>query len=68
MLLMLHVRTCIHISQGRYTALYLAAQEGHDDVVELLLKANADPELKKVIDLRRNECTTGYIKQAVCID
>ena len=35
-----------HISQDRCTALHLAAQEGHEDVVELLLEAKADPELK----------------------
>jgi len=37
--------TCTHISQDGCTALYLAAQEGHEDVVELLLEAWADPEL-----------------------
>ena len=35
-----------HISQDGWTALYLAAQEGHEDVVELLLEAKADPEMK----------------------
>ena len=40
--------TCAHISQRGCTALHLAAQEGHEDVVELLLKPNADPELEKV--------------------
>ena len=39
-----------HVSQDRWTALHLAAQEGHEDVVDLLLEAKADPELKtKVI-------------------
>jgi len=60
----LHVRTSeilplhsdisshIHILQEGYTALYLAAQEGHEDIVELLLGAKADPNLKmKVIIL-----------------
>ena len=39
-----------HISQDGYTALYLAAQGGHEDVVELLLEAKADLELTKVIN------------------
>ena len=34
-----------HISQDGCTALYLAAQKRHADVVELLLAAKADPEL-----------------------
>ena len=35
-----------------WTALHLAAREGHEDVVELLLEAKADPELKtKVISI-----------------
>ena len=38
--------SCVHISQAGRTALYLAAEEGHEDVVELLLEAKADPELK----------------------
>jgi len=40
--------TCTHISQNGWTALYLAALKGHGDVVELLLEAKADPELKTV--------------------
>ena len=40
----------MHVTQNGWTALHLAAQEGHEDVVELLLEAKADPELKtKVI-------------------
>jgi len=40
------VCTCAHISQDGCTTLYLAAQGGHVDVVDQLLEANADPELK----------------------
>ena len=46
-----HVYVHAHISQDGCTALYLAAQKGHEDVVELLLEAKANPELKKVINL-----------------
>jgi len=38
-----------HISQNGWTALHLAAHEGHEDVVELLLEAKADPELKTMV-------------------
>ena len=38
--------TCTHISQDGCTALYLAAQGGHEDVVELLLEAKAELEPK----------------------
>ena len=38
--------TCTHISQDGCTALHLAAKGGHEDVVELLLEAKADPELR----------------------
>ena len=39
----------MHVTQNGWTALHLAAQEGHEDVVELLLEAKADPELKKKV-------------------
>jgi len=35
-----------HFTQDGKTALYVAAQEGNEDILELLLKAKADPELK----------------------
>ena len=40
------VHGIMYFTQDGKTALYVAAQEGHEDVVELLLKAKADPELK----------------------
>jgi len=36
----------IHVTQDGCTALHLAAQMGHEDVVELLLEAKADPQVK----------------------
>ena len=43
-----YTHTCTHtyVSQDGKSALYVAAQEGHEDIVELLLKAKADLELK----------------------
>jgi len=41
-----YLSTCTHISQAGWTALYFAAEKGHEDIVELLLEAKADPELK----------------------
>ena len=38
-----------YISQNGWTALHLAAQEGHEDVVELLLEAKADPDPQKEV-------------------
>ena len=47
-----HIYMHTHISKNGWTALHLAAQEGHEDVVELLLEAKADPELRtQVINL-----------------
>ena len=47
-----------HILQDGCTALYLAVQGGHQDVVELLLEENAGPESKpKVISLLKNGYT-----------
>jgi len=46
----LHVHA--HTSQDGYTALHYAALVGHEKLVELLLEAKADPELKtKVISV-----------------
>ena len=39
------------MSQDGCTALYLAAQQGHEDVVELLLEAKADLELKMKVTI-----------------
>ena len=36
----------LHVTQDGWTALHLAAQGGHWDVVELLLEAKADPQPK----------------------
>ena len=53
-----HIHTHTHILQDGCTALYLAVQGGHEDVVELLLEENADPEPKtKVISLLKNGYT-----------
>ena len=43
--------TCTYMSQDGYTALYLAAQQGHEDVVELLIEAKADPQLKMKVTI-----------------
>jgi len=46
------VHTHAHTYQAGWTALRLAAQEGHEDIVELLLVAMADLELQtKVISV-----------------
>jgi len=48
--MLIHVNT--HTYQDGRTALHLAAQGGHEDAVELLLEAKADPELQiKVISV-----------------
>ena len=39
------MRTHTHNQDGR-TALHFAAQGGHEDVVELLFEAKADPDLR----------------------
>jgi len=49
LLLMQCIYTYTHISQGGWTALRLAAQKGHEDIVELLLEAKADPEVKSKV-------------------
>ena len=51
----MHVRVCIHTFTGipthphiqdGLTALHIAAACGHEDVLELLLEANMDPDIK----------------------
>ena len=37
--------THTHVQDG-YTALLLAADEGHEDVVQLLIEVDADPDLQ----------------------
>jgi len=45
----IHKHEC---AQNRQTALYFAADRGHEDVVDLLLEANADSDLsKKVVQM-----------------
>ena len=45
-----HTHTCTHTHTRLYTqwgetALHIAVDQEHEDVVELLLEANADPDL-----------------------
>ena len=48
--MLIHVHA--HISQDGWTALHLAVQGGHEDVVESLFEAKADLELRtQVINL-----------------
>ena len=47
-----HTHPSIHTqlyTQSGKTALHIAVQEERDDIVELLLEANADPDLPKVL-------------------
>ena len=39
-----HIRTCIHIQDG-YITIDIAASNGHEDVVQLLLDLKGDPDL-----------------------
>ena len=60
--------SCTHISQDGCTALYLAAQEGHEDVVELLLKAKANPQLKtEVVDYEHRVCSANCDPSTNCM-
>ena len=57
--------TCTHISQDGCTALHLAVHEGHEDVVELLLEAKADIDLK--ILRVKIECIMKYRYILLCL-
>jgi len=59
-----------HISQDGWTALHLAAQEGHEDVVELLLESKANLKLKtEVINLQTMAtlCRTVFTMQSIFV-
>ena len=43
--------THTHVQDG-YTALLLAADEGHEDVVQLLIEVDADPDLQDEVIYR----------------
>ena len=43
-----HPNTLIH-TQWEGTALFAAVEYGHEDVIELLLEAKADPDIQKTV-------------------
>ena len=59
LLVHIHMKFCyssctnLTLLQDGRTALYSAAEQGHEDAVELLLEAKADPEVKEkmVVDM-----------------
>ena len=57
----IHTHTRSPQMQTGCTALYLATQEGHEDVVELLLEAKADPELKENEVVHIMETMSAYV-------
>ena len=48
-LLMQYIHTLYCFTQDGYNALYIAVQKRHEDIVELLCEAIADPELKEKV-------------------
>ena len=47
--ILLHMHVYKHTCKFGETALHFAVHQEHEDIVELLLEAHADPDLKKVI-------------------
>ena len=52
---------CKHTCKFGGTALHFAVHQEHEDIVELLLEAHADPDLKEVITVATTRCI-GYQK------
>ena len=50
-----------HTCKFGETSLHVAVNQGHEDIVELLLEAHADPDLKEVITVSTT-CCIGYQK------
>ena len=46
-----------HTCKFGETSLHVAVNQGHEDIVELLLEAHADPDLKEVITVATTCCT-----------
>ena len=53
--------TCVCGVQEDLTSLMLATQNGHDDVVQALLNANADPNITENVSIGREMVATLYI-------
>ena len=48
--------TCTNTHKFGETALHFAVDQEHEDIVELLLEAHADPDLKEVITVTTTSC------------
>lgn len=46
-----------------YTALHLAAQHGHSEIVQLLLEAGADPTTRNIVGRTTLDLANIYIRQ-----
>ena len=57
----LHTHTHKYNNQWGGTALYLAVREGHEDIVELLLQANADPDLQLKVIHTNHTCMLLFV-------